>query len=146
MYLEIDLNNTAAHYVLYKLTTQTGDAVHIGVVPFNQLTAFSDVPDSVSGIVYLSVIMTGIDRLVLADYGLKTEDHVLHERLAAVIKSWSIHSSKQGVMCVETLEQWPSAAECARDHDLTYGALLKHLDGEKSFNSVKGRTYRKVGA
>ena len=147
MFITINLKETSNLYVLYKLTSLSGMLIHIGIVPINQLTAFSDVPAPVRdehGDVYLSIIMTHIDRLVLVNHGLTLGDPVLKERLTEAAQNWSNTAKGNMVECIETGETFANATVCAEAHDLTYGALLHHLKGTKSHNSVKGRTYRRI--
>lgn len=150
MYLEVNLEDLSNQYALYSLTTQDGDLIHVGIVPMKQLTALSDLPEALrQQIVYLSIIKYDTDRLKLANIGTdwitQRGNDELRNRLINVINSWSNKSAGTNqVECIETGEIFSSAADAARQHDLTHGALLKHLKGEKSFNSVKGRTYRRV--
>jgi len=141
-----DASNPDMH-ALYKLTSMAGELIHIGVVPYSQLTAFNDVPVTTYeyGDAFLSIVETGTDRLILANAGLsQTVDPILRERLTQTVQSWSNTATGNIIECIETGEKWPTAQACADAHDLTYGALLNHLKGTKSHNSVKGRTYRKA--
>jgi len=145
--IEINFEHAMTHYALYNLVTPSGELIHIGIAPFNQLTAIPDVPIHVRdmyGVAYLSVIMVDEDREKLANVALKTDVPELHERIVKQVKAWSIRTSKQAVECIETGETWDSAKACAEAHNLTYGALLQHLAGVKSFDTVKGKTYRKL--
>jgi len=145
MFIEIDLKNAANQHVLYHLVTAANEIVHIGIVPFNQLTMFNDVPNEIKDeVVYLSVIRIDEDRLKLGNDGLDTDNYMLRERLLKTVESWSKKSNKQMVECIETGEMFSSAAETARAHNLTYGALINHLAGKKCYKTVKGKTYRKV--
>ncbi len=140
--LTINFNND---YALYSLTALDGTTLHLGIVPFSQLTAFDDVPDELKqGMAYMSVLMTDIDRMKLANHALQTEDAILRDRLTETIQAWSIKPTSRTVVCNETKEKWSTATACAEAHDLCYPALLNHLAGRKSFNTVKGRTYRRV--
>ena len=148
MFLTINLKEASNLYVLYKLTTQDGKTIHLGIVPLRQLTTFADVPADIRaehGDTYLSIIMTHVDRLVLVNHGMATDDPVLTERLTQAVQSWSNTANGKAIECIETGETFGSAAACATAHNLTYGALLNHLKGTKSHNTVKGRTYRRIG-
>lgn len=144
--IEIDLDNIQNQFALYSLTNTDGRLVHLGIVPFKQLTALNDFQGG--GIVYMTIIQKDVDRLKLANNGIawvqERDRNDLHQRLMNNIQSWSVKSNNKSVECIETGEIFSSAADVALQHDLTYGALLKHLKGEKSFNTVKGKTYRKV--
>jgi len=145
--IEINFKHATTHYALYNLVTPSGEIIHIGIIPFNQLTAVADMPLTIReeyDKAYLSVLMVDEDRMKLANHGLQTDVPELRERLLKIIESWGKKTVQHAIRCVETGESWESAAECAKAHDLTYGALLRHLSGDKSFNSVKGKTYRKV--
>lgn len=48
------------------------------------------------------------------------------------------------IECVETGEKWHSAMDACRAHGLPQPALSNHLNGKPGYNSVKGRTYRRV--
>ena len=145
--LEIHFNVAASHYALYNLVAPDGTVLHIGIVPFSQLTAFNDVPNEVKqDMAYMSILMTDEDRNILANHALETDDIALRDRLTRAIKSWSTNLTinTNAVYCVEDEEQWPSVRACALDRDLTYGQLLAHIAGTKGYDSVKGKTYKKV--
>ena len=142
--LELNFNEVASHYVLYNIVSQDGELLHLGIVPLNQLTAFSDVPkDLTLDKVIISVIMTDIDRMKLANHAMQTDCPVIKERIIKTVMSWS-KSSQYTVKCIETGKVYRTAQECATANDLTYGALLKHLKGKKGFVTVKGNTYRRI--
>lgn len=50
--------------------------------------------------------------------------------------------NKRAVLCVETGEEFESASEAAKHHDLNSGQLSVHLNHGRG--TVKGRTYRYV--
>lgn len=143
------IETTTAEYTLYKLTKPCGELIHVGIVPFDRLTALNDVPHPLpTDNAWISVIKSDDDRLKLANNGLawlEEQDRPdLIDRLKEVINTWSAGAHDLFVECIETGETWDSAAQAARAHDLSYSALIKHLNGEKSFNSVKKRTYRRL--
>jgi len=155
MFIEVNLKNTQDQYVLYSLTNPAGELIHVGIVRFSELTALSDVPavvkqDYADRGVFLAVIKTDDDRLKLGNVGLSwladKESHDLRNRLTGAIKDWSSTANNNEVECIETGEIFVSATQAAEAHDLTYGQLLKHLNGVKSFNSVKGNTYRRIAS
>ena len=157
MFIEVNLTNLTEQHALYSLTTEVGDLIHVGIVPFKQLTAFNDVPfkDMPSDVdysdtAYLTIIEVSDDRLKLANAGTEYTTSKkrldLRDRLVDAINSWTGKSNANEVECIETGEVFQSAQAAATAHDLTYGALLAHLQRRRGYKTVKGRTYRKVGS
>lgn len=139
------------HYVAYSLTDQNGLVFHIGVAPQSQLTSLSDVPGEIERPdieLYLSILDRDVDRVKLINRTLAwchNNGHAhLTERLNKQYVSWSRDKKARSVRCIDTGEEFKSATEAARQHNLTYGALLKHLAREKSYNSVKGKRYEYI--
>lgn len=48
------------------------------------------------------------------------------------------------VQCVETGEIFDTATECAAAHSITASALSNHLRQKRGFNTVGGRTYKRI--
>lgn len=48
------------------------------------------------------------------------------------------------IVCVETGQQWPNAAEAARQQGIGVGNLSKHLNNQAGHKTVKGLTYKRV--
>ena len=49
-----------------------------------------------------------------------------------------------GVVCLDTGERWPSAYQCAKGQKIDLSALIKHLNGQAGFITVKGKKYRRI--
>lgn len=132
-------------YVLYTLATSADVLVYFGIARFKEMTIsngfFEKLPDER---LWLQFVKIDHDREILMNEAIAMVNAAkrpdLREGLRNMAKSWN----EGGIECIETGEVFPSAKAAATAHDLTYGQLLKHLKGEKSFNTVKGRTYRKV--
>ena len=122
-------------YALYKVTNKDGDIMSIGVEPFKRLTASINAQEQS----FLSVIETNADRAELVIKAWELFPDIAHTVPMEEVKSYG-----QAVFCVETGERFKTMAEAGRTHNLSYSALGKHLKGEKGYNTVKGRTYRRV--
>ena len=145
MYIKIerDLQNKQLAYVL---SNKDGHPVYVGIRPYRQLLNFT--PHELSEELYLTVILNHKDRSKLYNSFVKWCKDNKHEfllpQLKDLYKSWLIKSKQKEVACIDTGEVFESAIMAAREHDLTYGALLKHLKNEKSYITVKGRKYEYV--
>ena len=137
----------------YVLKSKDGKIIlHVGVVPWVQLCSFDDIPSQIKEDcnidLMLIILDTDPDRVKLINYAVAyCHDQnlpVLRDRLNEQFISWSRNKKGREIICIETGEKFPSATAAARSHNLTYGALLKHLQKTKSYNSVKGKTYNYV--
>lgn len=151
MFLQLPTKDYKTRYALYKLTNYKQQVLHIGVVKLSALTAFEDIKELPKDEdVFMTVLQIDVDRLKLANRALllcheKGRDD-LKEGVQETVNSWTKPISANAVRCIETGEVFGSAAECAEKHDLTYNALIRHLNGVKSYNSVKKKTYERLGA
>lgn len=146
MYLEIKAEELENHYALYKVTSAEGRIMHLGVVPLAQVMQ-SVTELRLTGTVYISVVRTGLDRLMLANIGasLQGVDTEVRDRLIETVKGWT-DLTERHILCVDTQEKFKSIAECARKHSLSYAQLIRHLNQEKCYKTVKGRKYKRVGS
>ena len=48
------------------------------------------------------------------------------------------------IRCVEDETEWPTIAACARERQLNYSQLTKHLRGEVGYRTVKGNRYERI--
>lgn len=145
--------NGATHrneWVLYTLTDDKGECVHIDIVKFTELTNFPNVKVAEYGTLYLNVIDKDEDRMKLANRGMRDLPSIgkgdLQWKIRDIVASWSHGNKKHGhpIMCVETGQEWSSLKACADDQGLSYSQLLNHVKGNVGYKSVKGQTYRKV--
>ena len=69
--------------------------------------------------------------------------HALITRAHCNIHGHNIGSKRDVIVCVETGEQFATAAEAARAHGISASNLSNHLSGKPGFRAVKGRTYHR---
>ena len=151
MFIEINMKDALTNHVCYVLKFKDGQIMHVGITPWAQLCSFNDLPQTIEKgdiDLYLTVLDQDVDRIKLINRAVTyCHEHnlpMLRDRLNEQFVSWSRNKKGREIICVETGEKFPSATATARAHNLTYGALLKHLQKEKSYNTVKAKTYNYV--
>lgn len=142
MYLKITPNMLNEN-VLFQLTTGDGKISSLHIEPFKMmLTNITTDTET-----YLLIIATDADKLKLGNKALSiaedSGDPLLIKNVQDMVLSWQSTGKKRGepVQCITTGEVFANASEAADKHDLTYGALLRHLKGERGYKTVKGKTY-----
>lgn len=144
MFLTVNPSKTYTNYAVYKLTDQAGKIVHIGVSKICDIFKFQDAPKIFKNEEhYFSILSVDENKIKMVNLAVNLAlKNDLPELKNSLIREFQ--NVRKGVICNETGEKFISAAECARKHNLTYSALTKHLSGEKSYQTVKKRTYKRI--
>lgn len=145
MYLKIE-SELQNKQIGYTLSNEKGVIIYLGIRPYRQLLNFK--PHELSEQLYMTIVLHDKDRLKLYNAFVRycKEKNLEHltPQLRDIYKSWNLKTKQKEVVCLDTGEMFESAIIASRTHDLTYGALLKHLKKEKSYITVKGRKYEYV--
>lgn len=139
MHLQIE-KHMLDKLALYKITDIDGKLMSVNIVPFKQLTSYVDCADTV----ILQVIGIDEDIVKLANYAGSLFPDKVKELREIVGAAKSKRANGKKVKCLTTGETFKSMAQCCRAHSLNYSQLAKHLNGDRSYNAVKKRKYRRV--
>lgn len=151
MFVTINPETYRDQWVCYVLTNREGKPFHTDIVRFTELTMFNGVKlNKQKTIAYVNIIDVDTDRMKLANRMLSE----LPKRgcagcevvIPTILKRWSFSEKRTGrpVLCIESGEAFSSAAECAREHQINYNQLMRHLKNEVGYKSVRGRRYKRV--
>lgn len=131
-------------YAIYLNKTMDGVVQYIGVTKLIDLFRLEDARCNSK---WLNYFEGGIEIEVVATTDNMNEAYQEQRRLVSQYnpicnrEGYYVPVNKQGVFCNETGEQFDSAMLCAKAHNLTYSALVNHLNRKPGHKTVKGRTY-----
>lgn len=140
MYTEINVNHYKNEYILYYITDVTGSILQVNIVKFTDSTAFIDLPKTQYDKLYQVIIAKNTDKEILLNNAILWANSNNCQHLLKQITL----TDRMVIICNETGEKFNTATEVCAAHNLSYSAVINHLKGKKSFNSVKGKTYKRV--
>lgn len=126
----------------------THEIKFIGATPLHKLLSMEDARLNTRWLEEFSTSSVDINV-----YGLTTDEREAYLEMHRLIKEIRPICNLRGVfnkpgnitiLCIETGEKFQNARECAAAHNLSYSQLYYHLNGRRSFNSVKGRHYKRL--
>lgn len=138
-----DIEKTWVVYILYNAVTAA--PVFVGHCKLNQLFALPDARRDMGAGMPEAVILRVTDEC--ADVAAAARAHrvrVQETGIAVDLARYRMKRVTSLIECVETGEKWPTIVDAARAHGLGAGNLSNHLRGAPGFNTVKGKTYRRV--
>lgn len=149
MFLELPTKDYNMQYALYKITDTNTRLIDMNVISLRLLSTLEGMREfPKTEKMFLTILETNVDRVKLANKALllchEKGRNDLKERINTTVQHWQQTNNKNAVRCIETGEEFSSAAACAETHDLTYNALIRHLNNVKSYNTVKGKTYERI--
>lgn len=130
-------------YILYD--ARTAAPVFVGHCKLTQMFAFPDARRDMGSNFPDAFIFRVTDDC--PDRSTAARAHGVRVRENGIIKELArqrLSVASSVIECVETGEKWPSVVEAARAHGLGAGNLSNHLRGSAGFNTVKGKTYRRI--
>lgn len=156
MFLTISPKTYNNEWVFFTLTTGGGKLIDAGIVRHRDMSQMDGVKltDDMDDVLYLTPVLVDDDRLRLANRAMENlgqrdtnEGRKLQWKIRDTVASWMHGNKKFGtpVMCVTTGEQWKSIKDCCTSHKLSYSQLLKHLNNDIGYKTVKGNTYKRIG-
>lgn len=132
--------------MFYILTDCAGNHFSTNIVLFNQLMMNLDVSESCT----MTVVDQDIDGGKLFNRAIAyLGQHGMNElqwKLRDKINNLQHGNRRKGnpIVCIETGEQFITVRAASKEHDVTYTQLLNHVNGVKGFNTVKGKTYKRI--
>lgn len=134
-------------FAIYTLKDADGAIRFVGVTRLSHLFEFEDARNNSEWANVFGKPLATIDINVTALTTNEREAYAEQRRLITMyqphcnLKGFYQAAKYQSVICNETQEVFPNAAQCAKAHQIDASALGNHLKQRPGFKTVKGRTY-----
>jgi len=135
-----------AVYMLYDSAT-----AHVKYVGCCRLTELFNVPDARANVLFdevfgpdKSLILRMINMHDDKNKAMSAQRKLIHEYSVPEMNQVSSLTRHAKIECINTGEVFDNAAHVCRAHGLPQPALSNHLNNKSGYNTVKGRTYRRM--